>query len=195
MSMQRQEHKSNRKRTFVGETNSILKTVQVDNRVYRRRLTNTFGLATNGLGVLAPTYAADPSGSGDWASCSALYDEFRVVGMAITIVCRNQNSLTNLSNGMFVCFDNDDASVLTSYQAASEYQNSSLHPVLWNNLAVIHRTFSRPSAANETALEWRDIGNPSSSPGAIKLYADGLSTSSAYFFALVEYAVEFRGVR
>ncbi len=189
------EKKSNRQRSFVAETNKILQTVQVDNRVYRRRLINTFGIVSNALGVIAPTYATDPSGSSDWASCSALYDEFRVVGMKITIVSRTQNSLTNLSNAIIVCFDNDDASVLASYQAANEYQNSSIHPAMWNDLAVIKRTFSRPSSGNETALEWRDIGNPSSSPGAIKLYADGLSTSAAYFFAVVEYAVEFRGIR
>lgn len=181
--------------TFQRESNSILSTVQTDNRIYRRRLPLVGTITSDGVSRIKDTLAMDPSSAPDWAAASALYDEFRVVGCRLQLVSRTQNTVTLASNAVFVVFDNDDNSVLTSYAGAAEYQNAHMIPALFNTATTYLFRFSRPSSGAETALEWRDIGAPSTSPGAIKLYGDTLTASTNYFTYMIEWAVEFRGVR
>jgi len=137
----------------------------------------------------------NPSGASDWASVSALYDEFRVVGCRLQLVSRTQNTVTLASNAVFIVFDNDDSAVLTSYAEASEYQTAHMIPALFNNAHTYNFKFARPSTGLETSLPWVDIAVPAGSTGAVKLYGDTLTSSTNYFTYLIEWAVEFRGVR
>ncbi len=56
-------------------------------------------------------------------------------------------------------------------------------------------TYWRPTLGKETPLVWTDVANPSSSLGAIQLYAGSLTASTQYFIAYVDLYVEFRGRR
>jgi hypothetical protein len=181
--------------SFSTETNQILRAPQADNRIYKRRLVFQNLIGSDGIGRIQAIYGMSPSGASDWASVSALYDEFRVVGCRLTLVSRQQNSVTAGSNAVYVVYDNDDGAVLTSYGEASEYQNCHVIPAIWADAKVYQFNFARPGAGSQTSLPWIDIAAPASSIGAIKLYAESLSNSTQYFHALLEWAVEFRGVR
>jgi len=181
--------------SFPKETRAILSTVQADNRIYKRRLPLVGTITSDSIGRIKDTISFDPSTCPDWSSCSGLYDEFRVVGARLRLVPRTQNTVTLASNPLFVCFDNDDSSVITSYAQAAEYQNTHFIPVLWNNYHTATFNFARPSSGGETTLLWQDVVTPSGSMGAIKLYADTLTASTNYFAYMIEYAVEFRGIR
>lgn len=181
--------------SFQKESSQILSTVQVDNRIYRRRLPLVGTITSDGVGRIKDTLAMNPSSAPDWASCSALYDEFRVVGCRLQLVSRTQNTVTLASNAVFVVFDNDDSAVLASYGEAAEYQNAHMIPALFNNAHTYSFKFARPNSGVETALEWRDIAVPNTSPGAIKLYGDTLALSTNYYTYMIEWAVEFRGIR
>jgi hypothetical protein len=180
---------------FVRETNSILATVQADNRIFKRRVVAVGTVTTNVAGQITTFFAMDPSAAGDWASLAILYDEFRVVGCRLRMVSRTQNTVTLNSNMVMIVFDNYNTTALASYTDASEFQNVHVIPALFNNAWTYDFRFSRPSAGKETSLPWNDISVSSASPGAVKMYADGLSISTNYFSYVFEWAVEFRGVR
>jgi len=192
--MQKRTH-IKKQSTFLTESKQILRTVQVDNRIYKRRLTALGSMTSSGIGVLNTVFTMDPSVTGDWASCSALYDEFRVVGVRLRILSKTQNTVTLASNLVVICYDNDDSTALVSLLQATEYQNMQVIPALWNDHHVFMFNFARPSAGTETSLPWQDIATPALSTGGIKVYSDNLSTSTQYFTFVIEYAVEFRGVR
>lgn len=177
------------------QSNNILRHVQVDNRIFKRRLQQVVVGATNALGVINTVYAMDPSTAADWASCSALYDEFRVLGIAISLFPRQQFSVTALQNAIFALYDNDSVGVVTSYNEAAEFQTVKVTTSVWTTNRPFKCTWSRPTSGSETAIEWRDIGAPATSLGAAKIYGDALTASTQYFTVLVEWAVEFRGVR
>lgn len=181
--------------SFPKETRSILSTVQADNRIYKRRLPLVGTITSDAVGRIKDTINFNPSTCPDWTSCSGLYDQFRVVGARLKMVPRTQNTVTLASNALFVVFDNDDSAVMTSYAEAAEYQNSHFVPVLYNNSHTYSFTFARPSSGSETSLDWHDVATPTASVGAIKLYADTLSLTTNYFAYLIEYAIEFRGIR
>lgn len=198
MNNQHQNKRSKRSKktpSFARETTAILRHVQTDNRIYRRRLVSTFGITSTVVGIINNTFNMDPSATTDWASCSALYDEFRVVGIKLTIVSRLQNTVTGASNAVLIAYDNDNTTSFGSYAQMSEYQTVRVIPSFWNDSKVFTFSFSRPSSGTETSLPWNDIGVPAASNGGIGMYADGLSSSVVYFFAMCEYAVEFRGMR
>jgi len=184
-----------RAKSFLSETSQILRHVQVDNRIYKRRLVFLGQLTSNVVGTINNALGMDPSGASDWGSCSALYDEFRVVGCKISIVSRTQNTVTLQGGIVFIIYDNDNSTAVASSAEAAEYQTVEVFPALWNNAHVYRFKYSRPSAGSETTLPWQDIGAPTLSAGAIKFFANSLSASTPYFDYMLEWAVEFRGIR
>lgn len=194
-------HKSQHKRSgrkpnsIQKQSNNILRHVQVDNRIFKRRLQQVVGVSSNALGIINNAYTMDPSTAADWASCSALYDEFRVLGIAVTLFPRQQFSVSALQNAIFTIYDNDSVGVLTSYNEAAEYQTLKLTTSVWTTNRPFRAAWSRPTSGLDTAIEWRDIGAPATSLGAAKLYGDALTASTQYFTAMIEWACEFRGVR
>lgn len=193
--MSKNHRKKTQQRAFTHETSQILRTVEVDQRIFRRRLVQLNNIQSDGVGRIQTVLGMNPSGASDWGSISALYDEFRVVGCRLTLVSRQQNSVTAGSNAVYVIFDNVDGVVLGGYAQASEFQNAHIIPAIWSNNTVARFKFSRPSAGLDNALAWSDTAAPSGSTGAIKLYADTLSNSTIYFFYQMEWAVECRGIR
>jgi len=99
------------------------------------------------------------------------------------------------SNAIFIAFDNDENGALTSYAEAAEYQTAHMIPALFNNAFTYSFNFARPASGTQTSLAWVDIATPALSVGSIKMYGDTLSATTNYFTYMMEWAVEFRGVR
>jgi hypothetical protein len=190
--LQKRNHNNN-KTSFVSETNSILNSPQVDNRIYRRRLVAATSIITDVVGTHQGVITMDPSSATDWSSCSSLYDEFRVVGIKITLASTQTNTITKLTNLGVMVYDNDDVTALTTYGAALDYQDHFYFPYL--PIGLLSKSWSRPSSGKSTAVEWSDIGAPSTSKGSVKFFADNLTASQNYFTVVIEWAVEFRGIR
>jgi hypothetical protein len=70
------------------------------------------------------------SGSNDWASFSALYDEFRIDSASITLNFQPilVGTSTTYSNGIATAID-PNASNAVSFANLSDYQNFVLHPI------------------------------------------------------------------
>jgi hypothetical protein len=182
-------------KNFSKETNNILSTTQVDNKIYKRRLVLVGTITSTPAGSINTVFSMNPSAATDWTSVATLYDEFRVVGCRLRLVSRTQNTVTLGSNAVLIAFDNDDSTAYSNYAEASEYQNVHMIPSLFNNGVTYDFKFSRPSSGKETSLSWADIGTPSGSLGAVKMWADSITASTNYFTYMFEWAIEFRGQR
>jgi len=195
MSQQAKRNRTSHANTFARESGSILATSVADNRIYRRRVALVGTITSDAVSRINSVISMDPSSAPDWASISALYDEFRVVGCRLKLVSRTQNTVTLASNAIFVIYDNDDNGVVASYASAAEYQTAHMIPALFNNAFTYVFNFARPASGAHTALDWVDIATPTLSTGAVKFYGDTLSATTNYFTYMIEWAVEFRGVR
>jgi len=190
----RNMRRTSRTPNLLRETQSIISERKQDQSVYTRRLTFQGTGTTNGAGQLVTVLSMDPSGSSDWASVSALYDEFRVLGIKIKIHGCLTNTITAGANAIAVVYDNDDSTALASYSAALEYITCKSFESLWGDNSTPQFLWARPQTGQLSPL-WCDIGAPATSVGAVKFYADGLTVSTKYYTIFVEWAIEFRGQR
>jgi len=184
----------NRVASILRETQSIISERKQDEEVYSRRMTFQGTGTTNVATQLVTVLAMDPSGSSDWASVSALYDEFRVLGIKVKIHGCLTNTIAAGANAVSVVYDNDDSTALASYSAALEYATHKSFESLWGDNSTPQFLWARPQTGNLTPL-WCDIAAPATSVGAVKFYADGLTASTKYYTIFVEWACEFRGRR
>lgn len=187
-------HHSKRPST-VSKTISYLKTNVVDNRIYTRRIPYAVTITSDGVGRINNVLNLNPLSAPDWASVANLYDEFRVIGVALTLVPRTTFSVTQPQNMVICAMDNDSSTVMTSFEQCAEYANRNVFPSVWSDNSVQKMTFARPTSGSETKIDWIDVATPANSPGAVVLYSDALGTTVTYFKGLFEYIIEFRGTR
>ncbi len=173
-----------------------------DNRIYRHRLTYDRAGSSSAIGVMNTVVSMDPSASPEWSTFSALYDEFRVMGARINLISKQQGSVTALNDAVVICYDNDDSAPMASLAEGTAYNNFHLFPAIWyqnalgeNRSAVLAFSARRPNAGNNSSIAWIDVGNPGSSEGSFKLYAQGLTNSTQYLAIVIEWFIEFRGRR
>jgi len=170
-----------------------------DNRIVKMRLIRTLGVSSNALGTIAQVFTMDPSNSTEWASASALYDEFRVVGSRVKIISTQQYSVTKATDMVVICYDNDDVTALTSVAQGYEFSNSHVFNAVFTHncpmkedqdCALVY-SFLRPTSGH--AIDWVDVSNPTNLLGSIKTYVTNLTVSTSYWVVAQEWFVEFRG--
>jgi hypothetical protein len=194
-------HNNNsRPKTMTNVANNIINRFkpQTDNQhITSVRLIGVQPISSGATGVINTVFANNPNGTSEWASYIALYDEFRILAVRLSILPYQQGSLTVISDLCGIVFDNDDTTVLTNISSALEYDNCRLIQTNWvpAKAGLTQYTWARPTSGANTAVLWQDVAVPAASPGSIKFYASGLSASTKYFSVQVEYFVEFRGRR
>ena len=172
-----------------------------DQRIYRERLTNNTSAVSNSItGNINTVVSMNPSGSGEWTSMANLYEEFRVLGIRIRLVSKQQFSVTAINDGAVICYDNTNSTVLTGTDAGLQYNTSHLFPAVWahtvtgtdNKAGVLEFTFMRPSAGRSTPIDWIPTSTPANSLGSVKFFASSLTTSTNYWVIFIDYFIEFR---
>jgi hypothetical protein len=153
-------------------------------------------ISSNVGGKITTVLSCNPSSAADWTSISAWYDEFRVLGMRLTLISNQQFSVTAVNNVLYTCFDNDDVTVLSTGNSAAQYGHKYVSPAIWAHVNGQSPTmlFKRPITKN-SPIPWVDVAIPSNSLGGIKFYSDGLTASTNYLGYYLEYLVEARGRR
>lgn len=198
------KQKSSRRRTnrrqptnapsFVGIANNILDG-QHGNQIHRGRCIAAGTISSSAGGTISSVLNMNPSGYTNWASFAALYDEFRIVGLKLTLISKQAFSVT-AANGMgVIVFDNDDTTALTTINDGLEYDTRMIIPAVWANDRVFVKTFVRPNSGLSTNVPWIDVGTPASSLGSLKFLFTALSASTSYLDYSIELAIEFRGSR
>jgi len=148
-------------------------------------------------GVISIAVPLDPSAltTTDWADFSGTYDEFRVLGVQIDLICRQPNA-TTANNIAVMAFDNDSTPAPT-FALVNSYGNSQIFSsiIIHDQGRALTKRWWRPTSGGRTEILWRDVATPSTSTGSIMLYADGLTASSAYWDIAFKFFCEFRGRR
>lgn len=155
-------------------------------------------VTSSGAGTIsANLLSLNPSSTQDWGKISAYYDEFRVIGVKLSLLSYQQFSVTKLNDMLVVYFDNDSSTVDAYATALQRVHKAVLcsvftHPAgkLWT------RTFRRPTD-KDSPIPWCDVATPSQSLGAISMSSQvgTLSTATLYFTWYAEYLIEARGAR
>jgi len=192
----------NKSKNTIVSIERMFKPQTANQHIEKARLVFNSTLSSTVGGFITTTLSLNPNAGSEWASYAALYDEFRVRGIRITLISTQQYSVTAKNGIVGVVYDNDDSVALTSLAAALEYDTAQIIPSVFqhtitkeNKTPALQLAWCRPNSGTSTNIPWYDVGTPSASPGSIKFYSDTLSVSTDYFHYVLEYFVEFRGRR
>ncbi len=160
-------------------------------------LTLTGTMTTSGAGTLGGILTMDPAGANDWGLISNYYDEFRVIGVRISLVSLQQFSVTAKNALLCAVFDNDSTALL-SFTTATQYANKHYIPAVFThtNGSMWKQVYERPSSVS-SPIEWIDVGTSSGSLGSFQIVSAvaALSASTDYFNYAIEWMIEARGRR
>ncbi len=167
-----------------------------DNTFVRATIHGSGTLTTSAGGVINTAVTMDPSSytGTDWADFSSTYDEFRVVGIRITLAPIQFGVAVN-GGLLALAFDNDSSSAPGSFTAVQQYSTSQYYCIVNNTAKPVQFDWWRPTRGAETTQLWYDVANPSGSLGSVVFYASGLSASTSYTSIAIEAFLEFRGRR
>jgi hypothetical protein len=176
-------------------------TPEQDNKIIRIRLTDDNLISSNGVGVVNKVITMDPSTSVEWGSSSALYDEFRVMGVRVYLFSRQQGSVTAATDAMVCAYDNNTSAALASLAAGCQYATSHKFNAITYHQATGREnadsalvfSFVRPTAGKDTSIAWVNTAVPANSDGSVKFYGANLTNSINYYSYVVEWFCEFRG--
>jgi hypothetical protein len=165
------------------------------NRILKTILAVQGTLTTSGGGVYAGAFGMDPSGSAEWASFAAIYDQFRVIGGVMKIVSALANGNSTATNGIVAfAFDNDSSAAPANYGQIMQFAEVTDIPACWTSGVIKQIPFRRPmrKGVPQSQYTWYDEASPSASPGGLKFYGSGLSNTTTYWSYIIEYVVEFQ---
>lgn len=142
---------------------------------------------------MAGSLTMDPSGSAEWSSFALVYDQFRVLGGQLHLCSMVPNSVVG-SGLIRFAFDNDSTTTPASYADVMGYSEITDIPAVWSSGAVRTVSFKRPMVKGvpQTGSIWYNETSPSSSPGALKYYGQGLTGTTTYWNYVLDLLVEFQ---
>lgn len=150
-------------------------------------------IGSSGAGIIAGAFGMDPSGSAEWSSLALVYDQFRVLGGQLKLACCVPNTVV-LSSLVRFAYDNDSAATPSSYADVMAYSEVTDVPAIWTSGSVKTVNFRRPVLRGVPQSEqlWYNETSPSTSPGSLKFYGTGLTSSTNYWNYILDYLVEFQ---
>ncbi len=195
--MTRQHKKRNTKKSAGPYEATIYRDINAarnPNRVVRTILSVNGTIASDGSGVIAGAITMNPSSSAEWSSWSVLYDQFRVIGGVLNLVCWRALNDTGAPTIVRFAFDNDSSATPTSYGDVMQFAEVHDVTTIWTSGAVRKIPFKRPMKRGtpQTGLVWLDEASPSASPGAIKYYGSGANATTGFLKYIIDYVVEFQ---
>jgi len=165
--------------------------------IITRVLTKEATIQSSGGGTIASIATWDASTFGDFSTFAPLYDEWRPIGMRVTIQCQQAFAppATAISRMVVVVFDNDDAATaLASYQNALDYRVKIVFASVWDNAKMMRLSSPALSIADPlTGTLWQTTATTAPGSGrSFKYYSTGLTATTSYLEATYEYVVQFR---
>lgn len=158
-------------------------------------LRTTGQLNASGGGVIAGTMKNDPSSAAEWASCSSLYDSYRVAKMFFESIPNMTFVNSNTYPPLFTVFDPDTTSNLTSPADTLGYDNMraldlSKH---WHYEAVPPKISSAAALTGAyTVYEngFIDCATPAAT-SSIRWYASGATAGVTYSNYIFHWVIDF----
>jgi len=155
-------------------------------------LTFNTPVSSDGLGVLTWNITSNPSTSTEWASCAALWEEYRVLKMGLVWAPNYQpftpSTITN-SQAALVYYSVRDslASPPSSYNTAWQIGSAKMGHTARQHQQVIGMSGYSESLFTNTSTPTQTV--------AIGAYAQSLTVTTQYGNIFVRWLVQFRGRR
>ncbi len=164
------------------------------NVVRRIVLSVTGTIASDGAGVIAGAISMNPSGSSEWSSFAVIYDQFRVLGGVLNLMCTRPLNDTGAPTIVRFAFDNDSTATPTSYGDVMQFAEVTDVPSIWTSGTIMKVPFKRPvkSGTVQSQFVWYDEATPSASPGSLKYYGSGANATTGFMRYVLDYLVEFQ---
>jgi len=174
---------------------AIARTPGGSGEVVTRVLTKEATIASSGGGTITSIGTFDASTFGDFATLAPLWDEWRPIGMKVTVQCAQAFAQPNavVSRIAVIVFDNDDASTaLTSYANAMDYRVKRVFGSIWGNDRLVTMSAEVLSVGDQSAGSlWQTTGTTAVAK-SFKYFSSGLTATQTYFDVVYEYVVQFR---
>lgn len=144
-------------------------------------------LSSDGTGTINNVFSSGSVNSvNNWSYLAGAWDEFRVLAMEVEFIPWNRyNWGTKTLTAIATVVDQNDATTLTSINAATNYESCRFH-----SLSDPFKT--QAHMAGTTDGSWKDTGSPSSNFW-IKYYGANNSASTSFGTCHVVFRVQFRG--
>jgi len=200
---QRRSRQPNNRRRVAHSLNPFYRSLNGRNAgrtsVITQNLSYSAIIASNGSGVINNLISLVPGTLYTrWTNLSAEYDECRVLGAKITVLCSVPN-VTNtiaVTNTSVVVYDNDDATtMLSGLNNGLDYPLKRVFPAIWdNNRLVTLVAQAYPFGSTSSGVPWATCANPSQfRSSSFKIYGGGLTASTTYWSITVCLVTQFRG--
>jgi hypothetical protein len=171
---------------------------QILNKTHTFMLRAVHGnLTSSGTGVVTDVVTDDPSSIADWSSISSLFDGYRVLTMAIEffpyfVGSVDQGSMVNFPP-LYVVYDTDTTSAVTSVSNALEYDNCKvMSPAKqWTLTTKVPRFSSVGSVSRVTSDGFIDVAGVQAN-SSFSWYADAFTTNLSYGRLVKHLLVEMR---
>jgi len=145
-------------------------------------------IIASGGGVVANVIGSNPTAYTNWTQASAMYDEYRVLGMEVHFEPYQIYGSTSLNRSpMYIVNDRADATALTSYSNALEYSSVELR----NSGKRWTHTIKMSGAED---AQWTPVSTGVSTL-YVKVYAGVLTPSVAIGRTATTLLVQFRGTK
>jgi len=192
--------KRNKPQQQLGRIERVFAPQIQDQRVDKVRLVNQGTLTSTAGQNIFDVIPMNPTAANEFATYAALYDEFRVVGIRVSLVSAQQYSLTAINILGAVCFDNDDGASHSSVLQCLEYPTAHVLPSVFQHVNTrengsLTQDFAWLRPTSGAPIKWCDCAVPAESIGGVKFAFVGVTASTVYFYLNWEYFIEFRGRR
>jgi len=174
-------------------------------KIYRIALKDNGRFTASGAGVVNQVvHTLDPSACTEWASLSALYDQYKVLECWVKMFPTFNNAAEGISSGyapVVFCYDPDDTTAIASFDIGLHYGNHQVFNVFRPFKYGVRPVIQGDNSVNNAgmALSYRpgygnllDIAQAANyQKGIITWYGDGLPAGIKLGEIVIEYFVQF----
>jgi len=165
------------------------------NRITRvpLRLVQTGVQSDAGGNIAVQVGLNNPSACTNWAGYAALYDQYRVKNVIISIIPDNTStSIAYRPLYLVTDYDSNSVGTLTTADICIQYQNTRVYDIM---KPLIHKVLVPRYTSTTTPLGWLDVASPSAF-GITGIIAFSLAASTQYLAGVtIEWDCEFRSTR
>jgi len=164
-----------RKKELIGKTSNIIV------------LNDVIGLSSTAGGAIANVLGSSPSGSPNWADTNTVWGEFRTLGFSVTFKPYNRYSKTLTTTTIpYITIDRRNGTALTSVDDAIRYSTARM-------MSLEDPWTITVKMASDDEADFQPVNTPTSVMW-VKMFATGLTVSTAYGDLFIRYRVQFRNV-
>jgi len=170
----------------LGHFMGVMRLCKTELDTYTTVVSYDTALVTDAGGLITGVYTNNPTGYANWTNLSAVFDEYRVLGIQLEVEPNMFVGSNNLIFAPIACVnDYDSVTALASYTTAANYSSYEEYP----GLRRFDKTALMSAAENAAFI---NTAAPTNTFG-IKLYSAGNTVSTTMGRIRLKAVIQFRG--